>query len=111
MPVKKNCRITHGNKALKSTLTESAWAASRTKGTYLKAKYHSLIGRRGKKRALIAVGHKILIIVYHILKFKVEYKELGMDYLDKMREERIIRSYKKRLQNLGYEAILLKRAQ
>ena len=46
------------------------------KGTYLRAKYQSLVGRRGKKKALVAVGHKILIMCYHILKYKVPYKEL-----------------------------------
>jgi hypothetical protein len=91
-------------------LTESAWAGSKTKGTYLKAKYHSLVGRRGKKKALIAVGHKILIMAYYILKDKVEYKELGIDYLDNRKKDKIIRSYTKRLRNLGYNVTLEKTA-
>ncbi len=56
---------------------QCAWAATRTKNTYLRSKYDSLVPRRGKKRALIAVGHKILIAAYYILKDKAEYKELG----------------------------------
>ena len=72
----------------------------------MRAKYHSLVGRRGKKRALIAVGHKILIASYHILKHKVGYKELGGDYLDKRRKEKITRSYVKRLASLGYQVTL-----
>lgn len=91
---------------MKATLTECAWAASKKKNTYLKAKYHSLVGRRGKKRALIAVGHKILIMCYHILKYKVGYKELGVDYLDVRRKDKIIKSYVKRLRNIGYNVIL-----
>ena len=62
---KKLGTTTHGNKSLKSILTEFAWVASRMKGTYLRAKYQSLVGRRGKKKALVAVGHKILIMCYH----------------------------------------------
>lgn len=88
-PVKKACGTTHGNKCLKATITECAWAASRTKDTYLRAKYHSLVGRRGKKRALIAVGHKMLIMSYYILKNKTPYKELGGAYLDDRRKEKI----------------------
>ena len=107
---KKACRTTHGNKCLKSTLTECAWAGSRTKNTYLKAKYRSLVGRRGKKRALVAVGHKILIMCYYIIKHKVAYNELGIDYLDNRKKEKIIKSYIKRLNNFGYKVIIEKAA-
>lgn len=103
---KKSCRTTQGNKALKVTLTECAWAGTKTKNTYLRAKYNSLAGKRGKKRALIAVAHKILIACYYILKYKVPYRELGADYLDHRKEERIKNSYVKRLSNLGYNVIL-----
>ena len=78
---KKSGRITHGNKYLRSMLVQFAWAATRTKNTYLRSKYDSLVGRRGKKRALIAVGHKILVATYFILKDKVEYNELGSEFL------------------------------
>jgi transposase len=107
---KKSGKTTHGNKCLKATLTESAWAASRTKNTYLKAKYHSLAGRRGKKRALIAVGHKILVSAYYILKYKKSYRELGSEYLDQRKEAKIVKSYTRRLNNLGYEVVLKKAA-
>ena len=70
---------------------------------YLKAKYHSLVGRRGKKRALIAVGHKILIMCYELLKHKVPYRELGADFLDKRKKDKVVRSYVNRLTALGYE--------
>jgi len=56
------------------------------KDTYLSAKYYSLVGRRGKKRALIAVGHKILIMAYYILKTGTPYKELGNDYLNRRKK-------------------------
>ncbi len=72
----KNGRITYGNKNLRALLVEQAWAASRTKHTYLSSKYKSLVGRRGKKRAIIAIGHKILIASYFIIKNKVAFNEL-----------------------------------
>lgn len=65
-----------------------------------------MVGRRGKKRALIAVGHKMLIMSYQILKNKVPYRELGVTYLDDRRKEKITKSYIKRLSNLGYEVTL-----
>ncbi|MCX5807547.1 MAG: IS110 family transposase [Proteobacteria bacterium] len=103
---KKPGTTTNGNKCLKSILTELAWVASRMKGTYLRAKYQSLAGRRGKKKALIAVGHKILIMGYHILKYKVPYKELGANYLDTRKKDRIVKSYLKRLTSLGFTVTL-----
>jgi transposase len=103
---KKSGHTTFGNKCLRATLTEAGWAASRTKNTYLSTKYHSLAGRRGKKRALVAVGHKMLIMSYHILKNKVEYKELGVNYLDSRKKDRMALSYLKKLENLGYRAVL-----
>lgn len=103
---KKPGTTTHGNKCLKSILTELAWVASRMKGTYLYSKYHSLVGRRGKKKTLVAVGHKILIMCYHILKYKVPYKELGENYLDTRKKDRIVKSHIKRLTSLGYVVTL-----
>ena len=79
---------------------QCAWAATRTKGTYLRSKYDSLVGRRGKKKALIAVGHKILIAAYFIIKDKVEYKELGEDYLNNFRKDKLIAYYKKQIERL-----------
>lgn len=77
-----------------------AWAATRTKHTYLSNKYKSLVGRRGKKKALIAVGHKILIAAYFILKNKVMYNELGEEYLNNYRKDKLIEYYKKQLSQL-----------
>jgi hypothetical protein len=56
-----------------------AWAISRTKNTWLAGKYWSLAARRGKKKALIAIAHKTLKIIYHILSGKqpfIEYSKL-----------------------------------
>jgi hypothetical protein len=106
-PCKRCCR-TEGH--LSAALTQCAWAASRTKNTYLRAKYHSLVGRRGKKRALIAVGHKILVMAYHIIKNGVPYKEIGKDYLLHRRADKIVKNHIKRLRDLGYEVELKKAA-
>lgn len=89
-------------------LVECAWAATRTKGTYLRSKYESLVVRRGKKKALIAVGHKILIAAYFILKDKTEYKELGSEYLVNRNKNKKIQRYMKLLKEMGAEVELKK---
>ncbi len=90
-------------------LVQFSWAATRTKGTYLRGKYDSLVVRRGKKRALIAVGHKILIAAYFILKDKVEYKELGYDYLQNLKKDKKIERHLKILKELGIEVEIKKK--
>lgn len=105
---KKSTRITHGDKYLKVLLVQCAWAATRTKGTYLRSKYDSLVGRRGKKRALIAVGHKILIAAYYILKDKVEYKEMGAEYLQELKKDKQIRKHLQLLKELGVDVEIKK---
>ena len=105
---KKSSRITHGDKYLKVLLVQCAWAATRTKGTYLRSKYDSLVVRRGKKRALIAVGHKILIAAYFILKDKTGYKELGAEHLQEIRKDKQIKRYLKLLKELGAEVKIKK---
>lgn len=96
----KSGRITYGNKFLRVFLVQMGWAASRTKNTYLSSKYKSLVGRRGKKKAVIAIGHKILIAAYFIIKEKVEYNELGEDYLNNFRKDKLVEYYKKQLGKL-----------
>ncbi len=100
---KKSCKITHGDNWLKTIIVQCGWASARTKGTYLRSKYDSLVGRRGKKKALIAVGHKILIAAYFILLNKESYKELGGDFLDKMSREKQIKRHLRKLRELGID--------
>lgn len=84
---------------------ELAWAGSRTKNTFFRAKYDSLIRRKGKKRALIAVGHKIICAAYHILSEKVTYKEVGVEYLEKRKQKNRIEKLQRELKEFGYKAI------
>jgi hypothetical protein len=103
-------RITPGNKWLKAYLAEVAWAASKTKGTYLKARYHRIASRRGKKRAIVALSHTILIMAYHIIKEQRPYKELGADYFDRLNEQAVIKRLTARFETLGYQVELTKQA-
>ncbi len=103
---RRGSRTRKGNRWLRRALAEAAWAASHSKKSYLGAQYRRLAARRGKKRALLAVGHSLLVIMYHVLKNDVAYKELGVDYFDRLEPERLKRYLVKRLQGLGYEVAL-----
>jgi transposase len=106
----KSSRIRKGNKHLKVIMTQVGWAISRTKHTYLGAKYRALVPRRGKKRAIIAIGRKTLVICYHMIKNNVPFHELGVDFLDNLEPERKANYYKKRLEELGYHVVTSKKA-
>ncbi len=99
-------RTTKGDRWLKRVLVQAAWAASHSKGTYLAAQYRRLAKRRGCKRALVAVGHTLLIIMYHVLKRGTTYAELGAEYLERLEPERLTRQLVKRLQSLGHKVTL-----
>lgn len=92
---------------MKTTLIEASRAAVRKKGSYLREKYYRLASRRGKKRAAVAIGHKILIAAYFILKDKTSYRELGGEYLDQRQKVRLKHYWVKKLEKLGYEVKIL----
>lgn len=103
---KKSGKTTKGSRWLRTALTQAAWAASRKKGSYFQAQYRRLAGRRGKKRAVIAVGHSLLVAIYHMLKDHNGYKELGADHFDNLNSRRLVPYLVKRLENIGYQVTL-----
>jgi transposase len=90
-----------GNNWLRTTLLESAWAASHSRGSYLGAQYRRISKRRGPKRAAIAVAHSILVIAYHILRDDVGFADLGADYFDRLNSTKARRYHLRRLEELG----------
>jgi transposase len=99
-------KTTAGNTHLRALLGEAAWAAARTKGTYLSAYYHRIARRRGKKKAIVALEHKLLVIIYHVLRTKKPYSDLGADYFDQLEKTRLERHHIRRLEQLGYTVTL-----
>jgi transposase len=95
-------RTTKGNRPISAALNQAAWAASRTKDTFLKARYHRLAARRGKKRAIVAIGRSILVSVWHMLSRRQPYQDLGADYYDQRRKETKVSYLTKQLTQLGY---------
>lgn len=95
-----------GNRIVKSLLVQAAWAATRTKGTYLSALYHRLAGRRGKRKAIVAVAHAILVSVFHMLVRNEPYREMGGNYFDQQNPETTAKRLVKRIEKLGYQVML-----
>lgn len=96
-----------GSKWLRSALTEAAHAAAGSKGTYLSAQYARLRGRRGPKKAAVAVGHSILVIAYYILQRGEPYQELGEDHFHRQRSEEVYRKrLVRQLEKLGHSVVL-----
>jgi transposase len=99
-------RTRHGNAHLKRLLVEVAHAAVKVKDSYLAAQYHRLAGRRGKRRAIMAVAHTILRALYHMLKDDKDYYELGGNYFDARQPVRATQNLVSRLTQMGYNVQL-----
>lgn len=99
-------RLSAGNRQLRTIMVQCAWAASRTKGTYLAALYRRLAARRGKKRAIIAVAHSMLVSFYHMLANQQPYQELGADYFDQRQKGVKTDWLLQQLNKLGYNVHL-----
>lgn len=99
-------RTKKGNPTLRSTLTQVAWAAQRKKDSYLSALYHRIARRRGKKRAIVAVAHSLLVSVYYMLTRQRTYQDLGADYFDRRRKGAKVDYLLRQLRRLGYQAAL-----
>jgi transposase len=99
-------KMRKGNVSLRRCLSQAAWAISMMKNNYLSALYRRIAARRGAKRAVMAVAHALLVIAYHMLKRKEDYRELGADHFDRIDVNRIRRSLVRRLERLGHKVTL-----
>jgi transposase len=99
---RKSGKIRKGDVWLRTSLIEAAQAASRSKDTYLASQYHHLAARRGKKKAIVAVAHSILRIVWHLLEHDCTYVDLGSRYLEERDRQQIQRRLVRRLEAFGF---------
>src|SRR5574341_1042722 len=100
-------RTRQGNQALKTTMVQAAWSAVRTKDTFLKARFHRLAARRGKKRAIVAIAHSMLVSVWHMLTRRQPYRELGGDYFDQRKKEVKVTYLIRRIEKLTGASVTL----
>lgn len=99
-------RTRHGNRYLRTALVQAAWASVHSKDTYPSAQYKRLVKRLGKKKALVAVAHTLIVIIYHVLDRKNAYVELGADYYDRQHPEKKRKYLVRQLEALGYKVTL-----
>jgi transposase len=100
-------KTTKGNRYLRSVLCQLAWVIARSsEPSYLREQYHRIARRRGKKRAILAVAHSLLVIIYHLLRDKQAYTDLGADYFDQKDATRIQQQAVARLEQLGFQVVL-----
>jgi hypothetical protein len=95
-----------GHRFLRTVLVQAAHAAARTKSTYLSAQYRRLATRRGKKRAMMAVAHSMLVMASSMIQRQEPYREAGGDFFDRLQPEDTARRLVKRLEHLGYHVPL-----
>jgi len=98
---RKSGKTTKGSRYVRAALVQAAWAASHQKGTYLAAQYKRLVKRMGKKKALVAVGHSILVIAYHVLQTRRPYQDLGGDYFERRNVDKQRKRLIRQLESLG----------
>ena len=103
---RKRAGVRKGNPWLKRCVTEAAWAAGRTKNSYLGARFRQLKANKGMKRAVVAVAHEILTIIYYMLTRDRQYDDLGVHYLEERNRREIQRRAERQLQRLGFSVQL-----
>lgn len=107
---RRSTRLRKGAPWLKTTLVMVAWAAARTRGTYLQSQFLRLKSRRGPKKAIMAVAASILTAIYFILRRHVPYSDLGADHFDRLDQGKLTHRLVRKLQNLGFEVQIHKAA-
>lgn len=101
----KSSKTRKGNRWLRAVLGQMAWAATRTKGSYFQAAFRRLRARRGTKRAIMAIAHKLLLTVHAVLRTRLAYVEKGAEWFDRLQPQKAVRSMEKRLNALGFDVV------
>ena len=100
---RRSTRIRHATPWLKTVLVQAAWAATRKNGSYLQSQFRRLKGRRGPKKAIVAVAASMLTAAYFMLRDEKDYHDLGGRYLADRDKHRVTQHLIRRLQSLGVE--------
>lgn len=95
-----------GNRHLRAALVEIGWSALHARHSYLRALFYRLKARRGGKRAVIAVAHTVLVVIYHMIKNGTRYQDLGVDFFDQRAQEKVIQQSVRRIEKLGFQVNL-----
>lgn len=107
---RRNPRTNPANRYVRAALCEAAWAASRTKSTFFSARYHRLVRRMPKKKALVALGRTLLVVIFKVLATRQPYRELGGDFFERQNPQATQRRLLRRLEALGLKVTVEKAA-
>jgi transposase len=91
-----------GSRWLRTALVQAAWAAIKVKDSHLAAVYRRLVGRRGKQKAIMAVAHRLLVAIYHMLKERVPYREIGTTPPSDQAKRKLAERMQRQLERLGF---------
>jgi transposase len=100
-------RTRKGDRYLRRILTQCAWCASRTNGSFLQALFFRIARRRGEKKAAVAVAHRILTTIWKMISQGAAYEERGGDFFDRLHPERTARKLTRRLEHIGFRVTLI----
>jgi len=95
-----------GSRWLRQKLCQSAWCASRCKNSYFTAFFQRIARSQGRKRAIVAVSHSLLVVCYYLLQRRCRFQDLGVNYFDQLNQEKLTRYFVKRLTRLGHRVTL-----
>jgi len=102
---RKNGKNAVRNHPFKTILIQIAWAAIKTNGSYYKAKYYKLKAKRGAKRAIVAIAHKIAKAIYKVIKYGERFQDLGEDYLTASNKKKALKHLEKKAKTMGYKLV------
>lgn len=91
---------------LKTIMIEVAWAAVKVKGSYYREKYYRLKARRGSRRAIVAIAHRLLKAIYYIIRDGVSFRDLGEDYLNVQNSPARLKRLREQAEKMGYQLVL-----
>ena len=103
---RRSTRVRKGAPWLKTTLVTAAWAAVRTKGSYLQAQFLRIKSRRGAKKAILAVAASMLTAVFFMLRDGIAYKDLGADHFSRHDKTKTVQRLLRRLSDLGCNVVM-----
>jgi len=103
---RKSGRTRHGNRWIKQAFVQAAWSAQRANGTYMQAHFRRIQVRRGPRKAAVAVAHSLFVRCFLLVARGSQYQELGGNYFDERRKERVTQRLVRRLEELGYKVSL-----
>jgi len=103
-------RLRKGAPWLKTVLVQCAWAATRTKNSYLRAQFLRLRARRGPNKAVLAVAASILTAAYYLLRHQLPYRDLGPLHFARLDQDRTAQRLARRIRELGYQVEIRKAA-